>query len=125
VTLGRSTFIDEILKNAESQPSVGPRKVSSRQPTNSLQATGSPSVAFAEVHTQTKEQDFQEIENSSPKSLQEWNLSNIYEGIGEIGETKEPRSPLGIIQPLSNPDKGSAAKIIHNEVEEPQESKSP
>jgi len=55
VTLGRSTFIDEIFKKAESQPSVGPRKVISSQPTSSLQATGSPSVAFPEVHSQTKE----------------------------------------------------------------------
>ena len=61
VTLGRSTFIDEIFKKAESQPSVGPRNVISRQPTSSLQATGSPSVAFVEVHSQTDEQDFQEI----------------------------------------------------------------
>ena len=125
VTLVRSTFIDKILKKAESQPSVGPRKVVSRQPTSSLQAIGSPSVAFVEVHSQTKKQDFQEIENSSPKSLQEGNLSNLCEGRGEIGEYKEPRPPLGIIQPLSSPDKGSAAKVIQNEVEGPQELKSP
>ena len=125
VTLGQSTFIDEILKKAESHPSLGPRKVTSRQPTSSLQATGSPFVAFAEVHSQTEEQDFQEIENSSPKSLQEGNLSNLCEGRGETGETKEPRFPLGIIQPLSSPNKGSVTKTIHNEVEEPQESKSP
>ena len=61
VTLGRSTFIDDIIKKAESQPSVGSRKVASRQPTNSLRATKSPSVAFAEVHSQTEEQYFQEI----------------------------------------------------------------
>ena len=36
VTLGRTTFIDEILKKTESQPSVGPRKVISRQPTSSF-----------------------------------------------------------------------------------------
>ena len=66
MTLGRSTFIDEIYKKAESQPSVGPRKVTSKQPTSSLQASGSPSEAFAEVHSQTDEQDFQEIENSIP-----------------------------------------------------------
>jgi len=125
VTLVQSTFVDEILKKAESQPSVGPRKVASRQPTSSLQATRSPFVAFAEVHSQIEEQDFQEIENSSPKSLQEGNLSNLYEGGGETGETKELESPLGIILPLSSPDKGSAAKIIQNEVEEPQELKSP
>ena len=55
VTLGRSTFIDEILKKEKSQPSVGPRKVAFRQPTSSLQATGSPSVAFVEVHNQTED----------------------------------------------------------------------
>jgi len=53
--------------------------------------------------------------------LQEGNLSNLCEGRGEIGETKEPKSPLGVIQPLSSPDKGSAAKIIYNKVEETQE----
>ena len=97
VTLGQLTFIDEILKNAKSQPSVGPRKVTSRQPTSSLQATGSPSVAFAEVHSQTEEQDFQEIENSSPKSLQEGNLSNLCEGRVETRETEEPGYRLGVI----------------------------
>lgn len=64
VTLGRTTFIDEIYKKIESQPSVGFRKTNSKQPTSSLQAAGSPSVAFAELHSQTDEQDFQEIENS-------------------------------------------------------------
>ena len=61
MTLGRTTFIYNIIKKAESQPSVGPRKISSRQPTSSLWATESPSVAFAEVHSQTEEteQDFQ------------------------------------------------------------------
>jgi len=77
------------------------------------------------VHSQTEEQDFQEIENSSPKSLQEGNLNNLCEGRGETGETEEPRSPLRVIQPLSSPAKGSAAKIIYNEVEEIQEPESP
>ena len=65
MTLGRTTFIEEILKKTESQPSVGPRKVISRQPTSSLQATESPFEAFAEIHSQTMgiEQDSQEIEN--------------------------------------------------------------
>ena len=51
VTLGRTTFIDEIYKKTESQPSVGLRKINSKQPTSSLQATASPSGAFAEVHS--------------------------------------------------------------------------
>lgn len=55
VTLCRSTSIDDIIKQAESQPSVGPRKVASRQPTGSLRAIGSPFVAFAKVHNKTKE----------------------------------------------------------------------
>ena len=49
VTLGCTTFIDEIFKRTESQPSVGFRKIISRQPTSSLQATESPSEAFAEI----------------------------------------------------------------------------
>jgi len=40
------------------------------------------------VHCQTEEteQDFQEIENYHPISLQEGNSSNLCEGGGEIGE---------------------------------------
>ena len=53
VTLGRTNFIDEILKKTKSQPLVGPRKVISRQPTSSLQAIESPSEAVTEIHTQT------------------------------------------------------------------------
>ena len=112
VTLGQSTFIDDILKKAESQPLVGPRKVASIQPTSFLRATESPSVAFAKVHSQIEEQYFQEIENSSTNLLQEGNLSNLFKGGGETVETEEPRSPIGIVQPLSSPNKGSAFKII-------------
>jgi len=54
VTLGRSTFIDDILKKVESQQLVGPRNVPSRQPIVSLWATGSPSIAYAEVHNKTR-----------------------------------------------------------------------
>jgi len=54
--------------------------------------------------------------------LQEGNFSNLCEGGGEIGETEEPRSPLGTTQPLNNPDKGSAAKIIVEEIQSPQTS---
>jgi len=120
VTLVRSTFIDEIYKKAESQPSVGPRKVISKPSTSSLQATGSPTVAFVEVHSQTEEQDFQEIENSTPELLQEGNLSNLCEGGGETGETEEPKSPLETTQPLNSPDKGSVAKIVFEETQSPQ-----
>ena len=39
VTLGRTTFIDNIIKNSESQSVVRTIKIASRQPTSSLQAT--------------------------------------------------------------------------------------
>ena len=55
VTLGRTTFIDEIYKKTESQLSVGLRKIHSKQPTSSLQATASPSGAYGEVQSQTVE----------------------------------------------------------------------
>ena len=57
--------------------------------------------------------------------MQEGNLSNLYKGKGETGETEEERTPLGIVQPLSSPDKGSVVKIIQNQVEELEELKSP
>ena len=111
MTLGRTTFIDEIYKKTESQPLVGLRKIHSKQPTSSLQATASPSGAYAEVHSQTVEQDYQEIENPVSKRLQEGNLSNLCEGEAETGEIEEPKSPSRIIQLLNSPDKGSAARI--------------
>ena len=72
------------------------------------------------MHSQTEEQDFQEIENSTLELLQEGNFSNLCEGGGETGETEEPRSPLGSTQPLNNLDKGSVAKIIFEETQSPQ-----
>jgi len=72
------------------------------------------------VHSQTDEQDFQEIENSIQERLQEGNLSNLCEGEGETGEVGEPRSPPRIIQPLNSPDKGSATKIIIGGIQSPQ-----
>ena len=74
------------------------------------------------MHSQTEEQDFQEIENSTPELLQEGNFSNLCEGEGETGEIEEPRSPIGTNQPLNSPDKGSAAKIIVEGTQSPQTS---
>src|ERR1700733_6003307 len=106
VTLGRTTFIDEIYKKTESQPSVGFKRDNFKQPTSSLQATTSPSGAFAEIHSQTNE-----IENSVTERLQEGNLSNLCEGEGETGEIKEPGSPSRVIPLLNSPDKESVARI--------------
>ena len=79
MTLGCTTFIDEILKRTESQPSVGFKRTISSQPTSSLQATESPSEAFTEIHSQKKgiEKDSQEIENPCINFLQEGNSSNL------------------------------------------------
>ena len=74
------------------------------------------------MHSQTEEQEFQEIENSTPKLLQEGNFSNFCEVEGETGETEEPKSPIGTDQPLNSPDKGSAAKIIVEGTQSPQTS---
>lgn len=50
----------------------------------------------------------------------EGNCSNLCEGEGETGETREPKSPIEINQPLNSPDKGSAAKIIGESIQSPQ-----
>ena len=114
MTLGWTNFIDEILKRTESQPSVGPRKAISRHPTSSLQDTKSPSKAFDEIHSQTVgiEQDSQEIENPCISFLQEGNSSNLREGEGETGETRDSKSPIETAQTISSPDKGSVVQLI-------------
>ena len=70
------------------------------------------------MHSQTDEQNFQEIENSIPERLQEGNFSNLCEGEGETGE--EPRSPPRITHPLNSLDKGSVVKIIIENIQSPQ-----
>ena len=72
------------------------------------------------MHSQTDEQDFQEIENSIPERLHEGNLRNLCEGEGKTGEAEEPRSPPRIIHPLKSLDKGSAIKIIVEGIQSPQ-----
>lgn len=117
VTLGCTTFIDEILKRTESQPSLGFKRTTSRQPTSSLHAIESPSKAFAEIHSQTEgiEQDSQEIENPCISFLQEGNYSNLREGEGETGETTDLKSPIEISRTIISPDKGSVVQIIQNQ----------
>ena len=116
MTLGWSTFIDEIIRKAESQPSVRPRIVDSGHPIVSLQATSWPSVAYAEVNSKTEgtAQSFQDIENLRPIPSQEGNSCNIHGGGGETRESKEPRSPQVVIDQRtpSIPDQGSVVKII-------------
>lgn len=90
VTLGWSTFNDEIIRKYESQSSVGPQTIVTRHPIISFQATGSPSIASVEIHSKTEgfEQSFQDIENSQPRPSQEGNSSNLHEREGETGNPK-------------------------------------
>jgi hypothetical protein len=57
VLLERSTFIDDIIRKAESQASVGPRKGSTRIPQEAV----SPTTTHVEIHSKIEgtEQSFQ------------------------------------------------------------------
>lgn len=128
VTLGRSTFIDEIIRKAESQSSVGPRTISTRNPTVTFQVAGSPSVADVEIHSKIEgsKQSFQNTENLQPNPLQEGNSCNLCEGEGEIGSAKKiksskPKSPEVVVKQRTPSilDQGSAVKIILKVSSEP------
>ena len=76
--LGRTTYIDEIIMKAESQASIGPITVSIQSPNTLPQAVASPSVAYADIHYETKgfEKSLEtsggiHIEISEPKSPKE------------------------------------------------------
>jgi hypothetical protein len=79
--LGRSTFIDDIIRKAESQASVGPRKGSTRIP----QVTASPTAAHTEIHRKTEgtELRFQSTDTPPLNPLGEGNSCNLEEGEGE------------------------------------------
>jgi len=52
VNLWRMAFIDEIVRKAESQASVGIQAVSRKSPTIVPQVAGSPSTAYIEIQNQ-------------------------------------------------------------------------
>lgn len=52
VNLGRSTFIDEIIRKAQSQASIGPLTISIKSPTIIPHKAGSQSATYAEIHSQ-------------------------------------------------------------------------
>ena len=52
--LGRTSFIDEIIRKSESQASIGPKTISEKSPTIIPQAADSPSLTYAEIHSETK-----------------------------------------------------------------------
>ena len=54
VILGRTTYMDEIIKKVKSQESIGPIIVSIQSPNALPQAAASPSVAYAKIHNKIK-----------------------------------------------------------------------
>ena len=52
--LGRTTYIDEIIKKFESHASIGPRTISFQSPVTLPQAAVSPSATHAEIRSETE-----------------------------------------------------------------------
>jgi hypothetical protein len=110
----RSNFIDDIIRKAESQASVGHRKGSTRIP----QVAVSPTVAHTEIHRKTEgvEQIFQSTDLPPLNPLEEGNSCNMQEGEGEtsgIAKTDPPPNPESPMKEEGIPkipDRGSAIK---------------
>ena len=85
VNLGRSTFIDKIIRKAESQALVGPQTIYGKSPTIIPRAIGLPSVSYAEIHIQIgeSEQSFHVTKNLRSDPSQEGKSCNLREGEGE------------------------------------------
>ena len=83
--LGRTTYIDEIIKKFESQASLAPRTTSIQSPNTLPQAVASPSAAHAEIHSETEgsEQSLQTTEHINTDSSREGGSCNLQEGEGE------------------------------------------
>lgn len=100
MNLGRSKFIDEIIRKPESQASVGPHTIPRKSPTVIPPIAGSPSATYAKIHSQTggSEQSFQVTENLHFYPSQEGKSWSLREWEGETsGAAKvEPQlSELG------------------------------
>ena len=89
MNLWRTTFIDEIIRRAESQASVGFQAIPGKSSTAIPQATGSPSAAHAEIQSQVggSEQSFQAAISLPSDPLQEGKLCKLREGEGETSGT--------------------------------------
>ena len=104
VILGRETYIDEIIKRAESQASVRPRTISIQNPIMLPQATASPSMAHVEIHGETEgfEQSLQTANHIGTDPLREGGSCNLQEGKGETSgiiqiEASEPKSAERVV----------------------------
>lgn len=112
VSFGRTTFIDKIIRNAESQTSVGFQTLTRKRPTVVPREAGSPSAPYAEIHSQIggSEQSFQVITNLHSNPLQEGKSCNLKEGEGETSGTTKARPQLSKQGSPVITDLGSAAK---------------
>ena len=107
VTLGRTTFIEKIIRKAKYQASVGPKIIYENSPTIIPRAAGLPSAAYDEIHSRTKEseQSFQITKHINLDPSQEGKSCNLQEGEGETSGVVEtnlknpkPRSPKILVE---------------------------
>ena len=119
VILGRTTYIDEIIRKAESQASIGPRTISIQNPITLPQAVASPSVAHAKIHGEIEgvERSLQTVDHIGIDPSREGGSCNLQEGEGETSgiiqiEAPEPKSPERMVETkvLRIPDQGSIVK---------------
>ena len=112
VNLGRMTFIEKILRKAESQASARFQAIPGKCFTVIPQVAGSPSVAHAEIQSQVGglEQSFQATISLHSDPLQEGKSCNLREGEGETNGTAKTGPQLFERGSPVIPDLGSAAK---------------
>ena len=99
------TYTDEIIRKFESEASVGHRTIPIQSPNVLPQAVASPSVAHAEIHSETEgsEQSLQTVEHISTDPSREGGSCNLQEGEGETHgeiqvEALEPKSPEKVVE---------------------------
>ena len=94
------TYIDKIIKKAESQASIGPRTIPIQIPITLPQAAASPSVAYAKIHSKIEgsQKSVQTVIHQDIDPSKEGGSCNLQEGRGETSggihiEISEPKSP--------------------------------
>ena len=119
VILGRTTYIDEIIKKFESQASLAPRTTSIQSPNTLPRVVASPSAAHAMIHNETEgfEQSLQNAEHISNGPSREGASWNLQVGEGETSgeiqvEDLDPESAEKVVETetLGIPDRWSAIK---------------
>ena len=117
--LGRTTYIDEIIRKSESQESIWPITISIQSPITLPQATTSPPISHAEIHGKKKgsKKNLQTVDHICTDPSREGGSCNLQEGEGETSgiiqiEAPEPKSPERVVETevLRIPEQGSAVK---------------